>query len=416
MKTTKLPFAKIGLPVIIILSLAFTTCETLNAVFKDPLLSLRSVELVNINFNGVELLCKVNVENPNAIEIPFPEVGWEFFVNTNSFVSGVIKNNERIRARRSTVVDVPVSLDFLGVFNTFASLKGSKQAEYKVALAAKFALPVLGDRVWNFEHDGVFPVLQMPKLSTPPSMKIDRIDFTKAQLLFTVNVENPNEFDLPSPKMAYDYLVNNNSVIKSTLVSSAPLAAAAVTPVVIALEVNYADLYRGFQALRNLGEAPSLLSLQSDFALPAFPGETLLTQIAGSLPLPKVPTISFGGISVRNLSLTNIDFNVIWEIENNNSFAMSVKELAYNLTVNNSRWASGTVPASTQIAANRKTQIPLTFSINSLSMVRDITEIITKGTDIAYSCVGNISLGAALPGLDDFNSPLNFTGTTKLRR
>ena len=411
---TKL-FAKIALAAVIFSSLACTTCETLSSVFREPLLSLHSVELVNVNFTGVELLCKVNVENPNAIEIPFPEIDWEFFVNTNSFVNGIIKNDQRIRARKTTVVNIPVSLDYLGVFNTFASLKGSKQAEFKVALAAKFALPILGDRVWHFEHEGVFPVLQMPKLSMP-SMKIDRIDFTRAQLLFTVNVENPNEFDLPSPKMAYDYLVNNNSVIKSTLESNAALAAAAVTPIIIRLEVQYADLYRSFQALRNLGEAPSKLSLVSDFSLPAFAGNTSLTEITGSLPLLKVPSISFGGINARNLSLTNIDFNVIWEIENTNSFAMSVKDLAYTLTVNNSRWASGTAPASTQIAANRKTQIPLTFSINSLSMVRDITEIITRGTDVAYSCAGNISLGAALPGLDDFNSPLDFTGVTKLRR
>jgi LEA14-like dessication related protein len=408
-------FAKIFLTTIIVFSIAGTTCETLSAVFREPVLSLHSVELVNIDFNGVQLLCKVNVQNPNAIEIPFPEIGWEFFVNTNSFINGTIRNDQRIRARRTTVVDIPVRLEYLGVFDTFASLKESKQAEYKVALAAKFALPILGDRVWNFEHEGVFPVLQMPKLSMP-SMKIDRIDFTRAELLFTVNVENPNEFDLPSPKLAYDYLVNNNSVIRSTLENSAPIAAAAVTPLIIRLEVQYADLYRSFQALRNVGEAPSKLSLTSDFALPAFAGNTFLTEIPGSLPLPKVPSITFGGLSVKNLSLTDIDFDVVWEVENPNVFAMSVKELAYTLTVNNTRWASGTAPASTQIAANRKTQIPLTFSINSLSMVRDITEMITRGTDVAYSCTGNISLGAALPGLTDYSSPLNFTGVTRLRR
>ena len=408
-------FAKIFLTTIIVFSIAGTTCETLSTVFREPVLSLHSVELVNIDFNGVQLLCKVNVQNPNAIEIPFPEIGWEFFVNTNSFINGTIKNDQRIRARRTTVVDIPVRLEYLGVFDTFASLKESKQAEYKVALAAKFALPILGDRVWHFEHEGVFPVLQMPNLSLP-SMKIDRIDFTRAELLFTVNVENPNEFDLPSPKLAYDYLVNNNSVIRSTLENSAPIAAAAVTPLVIRLEVQYADLYRSFQALRNVGEAPSKLSLTSDFALPAFAGNTFLTEIPGSLPLPKVPSITFGGLSVKNLSLTGIDFDVVWEVENPNVFAMSVKELAYTLTVNNTRWASGTAPASTQIAANRKTQIPLTFSINSLSMVRDITEIITRGTDVAYSCTGNISLGAALPGLADYSSPLNFTGVTRLRR
>jgi LEA14-like dessication related protein len=180
--------------------------------------------------------------------------------------------------------------------------------------------------------------------------------------------------------------------------------------------VNYADLYQRFQTLRNLGEAPSLISLKSDFSIPAFANESFLGEAAGSLPLIKVPSISFKGISVKNLSASKIDFGITWEVENNNSFALSIKDLSYNIAVNNTQWAGGRASGTPQIAANRKTEIPLTISINSLSLVRDLTDIITRGTDVAYVCGGNINLGAALSGLDDFGTPFNFTGTTKLRR
>jgi len=56
-------------------------------------------------------------------------------------------------------------------------------------------------------------------------------------------------------------------------------------------------------------------------------------------------------------------------------------------------------------------------------MVRDITEVIVSETDIIYACTGNLSHGGyqdslvvALPGINKFNSPFNFTGTTKLRK
>jgi LEA14-like dessication related protein len=166
-----------------------------------------------------------------------------------------------------------------------------------------------------------------------------------------------------------------------------------------------------------LGEAPSLFSLKGDFSIPAFANESsFANEITGSLPLLKVPSVSFKGISVKELGLTKIDFVVSWEVENNNNFAMSVKDLSFNLAVNNNQWAGGKVPGSPQIAAGRKTEIPLTFTISPLSMVKDITEIITRGTDVSYACGGNISLGAALPALDDFGTPFNFAGTTKLRR
>ena len=71
-------------------ALVFSNCQSLNAIFKEPVVSLRSVELTGISFTGAELLCKVNVENPNN-------------------------------------------------FNTFASLRGSKSVDYKIALDIKIA-------------------------------------------------------------------------------------------------------------------------------------------------------------------------------------------------------------------------------------------------------------------------------------
>ena len=266
-----------------------TTCSTLSSIVKNPVFSLHSMEITKITFTGTELLCKVNVENPNGIEIPFPEIDWEFFINSNSFISGTIKNNQNIKARATTVVDVPISLKYLEIFNTFVSLMNSKQADYKIALAAKFNLPVLGEKILPLEHEGSFPVLH-------------------------------------------------------------------------------------------------------------------------------TPSISFKGISLKNLSLTRIDFELSWEVENKNSFAMLMKDLSFNFAVNNATWASGKVPSAPKIEADKKTVIPLTFSINSLSMIKDITEIVTRGTSIAYNCGGGINLGMDFPGLDDFQAPFNFSGNTKLSR
>jgi len=266
-----------------------STCQTLLAALQEPLVSFRSAEITSISFTGAQLLCKVQVENPNPFDIPFPETGWQLYINTNSFISGVIRNNERIGARRSTIVEIPVSLNYLDIFNTFTSLLGSQKADYKIALAMKFSIPVIGDRVWNLEHTGELPVLH-------------------------------------------------------------------------------------------------------------------------------APTIRFGSIRVKNMSLTNLEIEVNWEVENNNYFAMTVKELGYNLTVNNSTWSNGRVSNAPQIGANSRTTIPLTFNISTLSIVRDITDIITRGTNITYACNGNFNLGMALQGLGDLNTPFNFSGTTRLLR
>ncbi|MCL2441579.1 MAG: LEA type 2 family protein [Treponema sp.] len=271
--------------VLIVLYTVFslTNCQSLRSVFQEPVVSLHSAELTGISFIGAQFLCKVQVQNPNSFDIPFPETDWEFFINNNSFLKGTVKNNQRIRARSTTIVDVPVSFEYVQMFNSFRSLLGSRQTGYKVALGVKIPLPILGDKVWNFEHEGTLPVLQMPQVNRP-SMRMENADINRAIINVTVNVQNPNPFPIPSPKITYDYQLNRNSFIKGTIENEGLLAASASTPVVFQLIVNYADLFRSFSAMRNLFEVPSLLILTCDLGIPVF-SDILRFEVGGTLPL-----------------------------------------------------------------------------------------------------------------------------------
>jgi len=270
------------------ISLAFTNCQSLSSLIKVPTFSLHSVELASINFKEATLLCKVNVQNPNRFDIPFPEIGWELFVNTNSFIKGVIKNNGSIKSNNTTVVEIPLSVVYTELFSSFASLIENKNINYKVTLDAKFSLADIANKVFHLEHDG-------------------------------------------------------------------------------------------------------------------------------NIPIPQVPSVSFKSIDVKNVSPTRLDFEVSLEIDNKNSFAMNVNNLSYNFVINNSQWSNGGVQ-NTRLNADGKTVIPIAFSLNSIAMVTQIAQIITRGTDVSYTFTGDLSLGADLPGLKDLGTSYNIKGTTKLRR
>jgi len=269
---------------VILVLMSLTTCQTLQSVMQEPLVSLLSVELDNINFNGARLLCKVQVENPNAFDIPFPETDWQFFINANSFVSGTVKNNQRIRSRGKTTVEVPINLDYLEIFNTFRSLRGSRETAYKVALGVKFLIPVLGEKVWEFDHNGSLPIPQLPRIAAP-TMRVDSINTSRAEVLVTVNVENPNPFPIPSPTLTYDYSLNRNSFIKGNINEEGLLAASSTTPINFRLLVTFADLFRSFASLITAREVASSLSVTCDLNMPVFSGETMQFNVAGTLPL-----------------------------------------------------------------------------------------------------------------------------------
>ena len=264
----------------------FTTCETLQGAFKEPVVSLQSVEMANINITNVQLLCKVAVENKNSMDIPFPETGWEVFLNSNSFISGVVKNNQKIKARKSTVVEIPVTLNYVDIFKTFMSLKGTKETAYKVALAVKIPLPLLGDKIWNLQHQGILPIVQLPKISAP-TMRIENRDNTKVEILASITVENPNRFPIPSPKFSYDYQLNRASFLKGDVENKEPLASSSSTPVNFRMVVNYADLARSVASSLLTGNTSltSLLKVTGDMKIPAFTGEGYSREISGTLPL-----------------------------------------------------------------------------------------------------------------------------------
>jgi len=76
-------------------------------------------------------------------------------------------------------------------------------------------------------------------------------------------------------------------------------------------------------------------------------------------------------------------FELNLEIENKNIFAMTVNRLSYVLAINNSQWSDGNVQ-NIKIAADGKAVVPISFSINSLNMISEITQIITRNTDVSY--------------------------------
>jgi len=265
---------------------AVSACKTVKTAFKEPVISLLSVETSDININYAQLLCKIQIRNPNAFEIPFPQTDWELFIKEKSYKTGTVKTDGKIKAKSSIFMDVPVKIEYLDFFKTFSQLIGSKQASYKIAMTVKFSAPDFGEKVWQFDKTGELPLLQIPLISAPV-MAIESVSFSKTEILVTVNVENPNVFEIPSPKFSYNYQLNKKSFIWGFVENEAPLAPSSVTPVTFRMIVNYADLFRTFSTFSFTRETVSLLILNCDFGIPVFSGESRSFTVSGSFPIQR---------------------------------------------------------------------------------------------------------------------------------
>ena len=118
-----------------------------------------------------------------------------------------------------------------------------------------------------------------------PTMRVENTNITRAEILVSMNIENPNIFPIPSPIINYDFQLNRNSFIRGNVESEEPLAASVSTPVNLRLIVNYADLFRSFASLIVAREAASLLIMTCDFNIPVLNIEPMRFEVAGTLPI-----------------------------------------------------------------------------------------------------------------------------------
>ena len=398
-----------------LLAISFLSCQSVRSVLQDPKVSIRSVDLEHISFNGVDMICRLDVENPNGFDVPFPELDWQVFINTAPFINGRIDEGAKIKGHKTVTLDLPFSMTYAGLFDTFASLWETREASYKIDLAMKFPLPILNEKTYYLDFSGIIPLLQIPKIQAG-DFSIGKLDFTGIELDWGYTVENPNSFPIPFPKIDWEYAVNGIPLVSNNLDDKGEIAGLAKSSGAVQLSLRYADIFELIGSMVKTAEIPSLLKLDTSFPIPSLEKLDRIIEIPGTLPILQKPEMTFKGINIKNLALQKLDFVVSWEVENRNSFPMSIGQFDYDLTVNNASWARGIIESPPLLKPGAKTVIPLDITISSLSLVTQIVDIINRGVGVNYRSQGNFSLLADIPGLDLLDMDFDLSGVTRLTR
>ncbi|QQO11027.1 LEA type 2 family protein [Breznakiella homolactica] len=391
------------------------TCQSLEGVFKEPKISFNSANITAIDFNGIELLCRVNVENPNSYTIPFPEIDWDFAVNGNDFIRGTLENNGNIQARKTTVVDIPIAVTYEGLFNTFASLMGADEVGYGVALGLRFPLPILESRTFSLDFSGTIPLLKIPAIKVK-ALEIAKINFEGIDMRCSVAVENPNVFSIPVPDLAWEYEVQGYPLLKSTIAGGGALEAKAAGTIDFGLHVSFAELFAVAASLVQAREADFAMALAADFPVPLFSDSDFSLEQLGKIPILRMPKVSFGGLEVKNTSLQRIEAGLSWEIRNENDYSFTLDRFAYDFSVNSASWASGSVPENLVIPPRGSASVPVTISLQSGQIIQELLGLISGNRDFAYSSGGSLELSSSLPGFEGTELPFAVSGVTKIRK
>jgi LEA14-like dessication related protein len=203
---------------LLVLFLFLSSCALLReyADVQRPSVNFSKMSIQNISFDGVTLLFDFDVNNPNRFGVSADQYSYEFFINDNSFLSGTQQENIRISRESSSVVQVPVSLNFSDVFSTFTSLVRRDSLSYKIATEVQFDIPGLGRQRVPVSTAGELPIPRMPRIEFS-GLNVRNLSLSGADIDLGFRVSNPNSFGISLSNAAYVFRVNGREWLDTRL-------------------------------------------------------------------------------------------------------------------------------------------------------------------------------------------------------
>jgi len=173
----------------------------------EPEVTVRDLRIEKLDFDQATLALDLDVFNPNDAAAKLAGFDYALKIDDAEFLKGDHTKSVSIAARSNSVVQVPFTLKFRDVYNTFTSLQGKERFAYALECGLKFDVPVLGTRRLPISKSGTLPVVKPPTIDLG-SVSLQRTTLLDQQLLLSMKVSNPNSFGLLINALDYDIVMN----------------------------------------------------------------------------------------------------------------------------------------------------------------------------------------------------------------
>lgn len=192
--------------------LILLSCAALQefANIQTPKVNVDNVRLTGLNLEQVNLAFDISIDNPNALAATLAGLDYNFLLNDNSFITGQQAKQLTIAANGKSQLEIPVSLAFKKIYDTYQSLKSQDSTTYRLACGLSFDLPVLGRTRIPVSKTGHVPLIKIPDIKIS-SLKLNNLSFTSADLTLNLELDNPNAFSLGLEKLDYHFKINDQT-------------------------------------------------------------------------------------------------------------------------------------------------------------------------------------------------------------
>jgi len=242
---------------IFIIFTILASCSTLQelANIQKPEVSVDTFRISGLNFNQLDLLFDLGIENPNPLAITLAGLTYELYLNDQSFVKGTADSTQVIAAKAKSQLEIPVSLNFKDIYQTYQSLKNQDSSDYRMQIGLTFDLPVIGRTTLPISKEGQVPLIKFPSVKVN-SLKLKNLNLTSASLELDITLENPNSINLILDQFDYQLRINQKNWIAGDQSQPQKISAKASQSLKIPFSLNFLEIgqtvYQTLQGNQNL--------------------------------------------------------------------------------------------------------------------------------------------------------------------
>lgn len=163
-----------------------------------------------IDLHGVTMVFDVDVSNPYPVAIRTPEFSYAVDIAETEFFGSRQATAVDLPALKVGTLNLPARVEYLKLWNSYQGLREADEVNYRLrgtvlvrAMDQDFELPL--------SHEGTFPVLRLPKISSP-EVRFDDVSLSGAQVTMEADIRNPNVFRLGLDQLGMDVTVGEVEV------------------------------------------------------------------------------------------------------------------------------------------------------------------------------------------------------------
>lgn len=249
------------------------------------------------------------------------------------------------------------------------------------------------------------------------SQRLVGLNLTKAMLEVELEVTNPNRYPIMLGALDFQLDLQGAKILAGQQPQGNQLAAGKSQRIVLPLEIEFSELVDFVANLSDLKALAYTVGGGMTFDIPVAGPMRVPYQVAGEIPIPRMPKFKLAGVEQKRLSLSGAELVLSVELDNPNTFDLLVNKLQYSVALNGQAVTTGGVGEQIKIAADGRSQVDIPVKLSfGISSALAFYDMLKKGGDANYELDLSSEIGSSLPILSSFPFAAKHSGKVPLSR